>query len=77
MSKIFKLICDSCNQEITPENVLPSTFPIQIFDEKGMHKIITGVSPITEKYDPSYDICKYCMIDAFNQLDKRPKVDSK
>lgn len=73
---MIKHYCDICGQEITAKTKKPDN---QMFGEIksgcGLPSLTiqVGVYEIDPRGDEDADVCKYCIIDAVNMVDDRPK----
>lgn len=76
---MIKTFCDGCGKEITGQNA-PRGGPLHDNDRLGATLITVGgalhVEVITSKDGTANngDWCKYCILDALNRLDDRPKA---
>ena len=77
---MIRYFCDVCDNELTDENkIVGGAGRIQrlchesapIKEEKVMFEVTTGTVGGTWN---SGDFCKYCVIDAINKLDDRPRA---
>lgn len=64
-----KAYCNCCEEEITQKNIFSHVKPLEI--DLDNHKFHVAW-PDTQAVD--FDVCKYCVIDAINKHDDRPKV---
>ena len=71
---MIKHFCDVCGNELTDENCVPHDAgrPHRLRYDKStlMFEITTGLKGTWN----SGDFCKYCVIDAINKLDDRPRI---
>lgn len=75
---MIKRFCDMCNDEITDKNVCVGGYVSS--DRLGVEFVTKG-KVLKVEFMLSYngttnagDICRHCVIDAVNILDKRPKT---
>ena len=71
---MIKHFCDVCENELTDENCVPHDAGRlhRLRHDKStlMFEITTGLKGTWN----SGDFCKYCVIDAINKLDDRPRI---
>ena len=60
--------CNCCNKEITSENY----YSLNGLDVE-VHEHTFSIKPPNAMHT-NFDICKYCLLDAFYKLDDRPKI---
>lgn len=76
-----RYFCDGCGQEITPKNEasgghhLDSRLGIAV--EKGGHKLRVEIIQTMDDVGNAGLFCKYCILDALNALDDRPRAAMK
>lgn len=72
---MIRQYCDCCDAEITDKNKIDDTNFRLTGEIKRKGSIMLSVEVITSK-DKTWndgDFCKYCIIDAINEADDRPK----
>jgi hypothetical protein len=64
-----KQFCDKCEAEITKSNwfSINGSLEVEVADHKFHVKIAQNEIAM------NFDVCRYCILDAINQLDDRPK----
>lgn len=73
---MIRRFCDVCDKELTSENAVTeekTRLTSETHPNAGgllMFEVITGQNGTWN----SGDFCKYCVIDAINKLDDRPRV---
>ena len=73
---MIKTFCDICDKEITKDNEYEGEISEVCFT-KGQIRQTISCSIVTHFSHPDNDICKYCLIDAINKLDNRPKCEDR
>ncbi len=72
---MIKYYCDICGSEINEQNKRPDKFISKIRNRNGLPKkeLIVHLDEVDECGDKEACVCKYCMIDAINEIDDRSK----
>lgn len=73
----IKYFCDVCSNEIEgPMSEAAETEFIQLRSDQAV-KLTVSAQMVNDKGSHiSWDICKYCVIDAMNLLDDRPQPEA-
>jgi len=75
---VIKRYCDKCGDEIIDKNKIEkNAFRTTIrTDNSNIALMQIEIIPSKNFVWADSDLCKYCVIDAINKLDDRPKIGS-